>query len=175
MRRLTALFLLVLAAGAPPGFGWTQAPMPAPASAAGEIERVIDAFHAAAARADEKAYFALMAPSFAFLGTDASERWDKEAFRAFAHPYFAQGKGWTFTPRSRHLDRSSDGRIAWFDELLDSATYGECRGSGVLEKIDGTWKLQQYHLTIPIPNELAKELVARIRAAKDAKKQPPKP
>jgi ketosteroid isomerase-like protein len=138
----------------------------APPSAPAAIAAVVDAFHAAAAKADEEAYFALLAPNAVFLGTDATERWDKAAFRAFAHPYFSQGKGWTFTPRNRHIDLSRDGRVAWFDELLDSATYGECRGSGVLEKLDGGWKITQYHLTIPMPNDLAKELVARIREGK---------
>jgi ketosteroid isomerase-like protein len=141
------------------------APLSAQPAETSAVGTVIDAFHTAAAKADEEAYFGLMAPNGVFLGTDATERWDKAAFQAFAHPYFAQGKGWTFTPRNRHIDLSKDGRVAWFDELLDSATYGECRGTGVLEKGDGGWKITQYHLTIPMPNDLAKELVARIREA----------
>ena len=135
------------------------------------VTAVLDSFHAAAARADEEAYFALLAPNAVFLGTDATERWDKVAFRAFAHPYFAAGKGWTFVPRDRHVDFSRDGRVAWFDELLDSASYGECRGTGVLQRGDDGWKITQYHLTIPMPNDLARELVARIREA--AKQAPP--
>lgn len=132
------------------------------------VEALLDAFHSAAAKANEAAYFDLFAPSGVFLGTDATERWDKAAFQAFAHPYFAKGTAWTFVPRNRHVNFSADGRVAWFDELLDSATYGECRGSGVLEKIDGRWKVQQYNLSIPLPNDLAKNVVAQIRAAKGA-------
>jgi ketosteroid isomerase-like protein len=149
------------------------APLAAQRAETSAVATVIDAFHTAASKADEEAYFALMAPNGVFLGTDATERWDKAAFRAFAHPYFSQGKGWTFTPRDRHIDLSKDGRVAWFDELLDSATYGECRGTGVLEKGEGGWKITQYHLTIPMPNDLAKELVARIREA-TKKTAPPK-
>ena len=137
---------------------------PSPETAA--VSAVLDAFHAAADKADEEAYFGLLAPNAVFLGTDATERWDKAAFQAFAHPYFATGKAWTFAPRDRHVDFSQDGRVAWFDELLDSATYGECRGTGVLEKGEGGWKITQYHLTIPMPNDLAKDFVARIREAK---------
>jgi ketosteroid isomerase-like protein len=129
------------------------------------VGAVLDAFHTAASKADEQAYFDLLAPNAVFLGTDATERWDKTAFRAFAHPHFSKGTGWTFKPRDRHVDLSRDGKVAWFDELLDSETYGECRGTGVLEKIGGGWKITQYHLTIPMPNDLAKEFVARIRAA----------
>jgi ketosteroid isomerase-like protein len=167
MRQLTALALvLALTAGTASLSAQATPANPAPSSTeTTAIATVLDAFHAAAARADEEAYFALLAPNAVFLGTDATERWDKAAFRTFAHPYFAEGKGWTFTPRNRHVDLSRDGRVAWFDELLDSATYGECRGTGVLEKVDGGWKIVQYHLTIPMPNDLAKELVARIREA----------
>lgn len=130
------------------------------------VAKTLDAFHTAASKADEEAYFDLMAPNGVFLGTDATENWDKAAFRAFAHPHFSQGKGWTFTPRDRHIYLSREGQVAWFDELLDSATYGECRGTGVLEKLDGKWKIAQYHLTIPMPNDLAKDFVARIRETK---------
>jgi len=125
------------------------------------VNRVVDDWHRAAAAADEERYFGAMAPEFVFLGTDAKERWDRESFRSFAHPYFAKGKAWTFTPRHRNVVVHGD--VAWFDESLDSASYGECRGTGVLRRIDGAWKLAHYNLTIPIPNELAKEFVARIR------------
>ena len=47
----------------------------------------------AAAHAHEPRYFAHFAPEAVFLGTDAAERWDLGAFRAYAHPHFAQGKG----------------------------------------------------------------------------------
>lgn len=128
--------------------------------------KALDAFHAAASRADEAAYFELLAPNAVFFGTDASERWDKETFRAFAHPYFSQGKGWTFVPSDRHLDASRGGDVIWFDEKLASESYGDCRGTGVLERQpDGAWRITQYHLTIPIPNDLAKEFVAKIREA----------
>jgi ketosteroid isomerase-like protein len=141
-------------------------PAQAPPAETAAVSAILDAFHAAAAKADEAAYFGLLAPNAVFIGTDATERWDKETFRGFVHPYFAKGQGWTYTPRDRHVDFSQDGRVAWFDELLDSAKYGECRGTGVLEKGEGGWKITQYHLTIPMPNDLAEDFVARIRGAK---------
>ncbi len=152
---LSTVLLAPLAAGA-------REPIAPPEVAVG---RVLDDFHLAAAQADEARYFGLLAENAVFLGTDGSERWEKEAFRAFAHPHFAQGKGWTFTPRDRHVTFSTDGKVAWFDEALDSATYGACRGSGVLEKTKAGWRITQYNLSIPIPNDLADEFVARIRAA----------
>jgi ketosteroid isomerase-like protein len=139
------------------------------------VSQVLDDFHAAAAAADEARYFGHLLDHSIFLGTDATERWDKAQFLAFAHPYFSQGKGWTFVPRDRHVDFAANGTVAWFDELLDSATYGECRGTGVLEKTASGWKILQYHLTIPIPNDLADEVVGRIRAFESSAKAAARP
>src|SRR5688572_14940434 len=52
----------------------------------GEIGRVLDDFHAAAAASDLDRYFGHFAARGVFLGTDASERWDVAAFRAYAAP-----------------------------------------------------------------------------------------
>lgn len=125
--------------------------------------KILDDWHDAAAKADEGRYFGHFAPDAVFLGTDATERWDLAAFRAFAHPYFAKGKAWTFVPSGRHLAVTGDWAV--FDELLASESYGTCRGSGVLHKIAGVWKIVQYDLSIPVPNALAKDVVAKIREA----------
>lgn len=131
-----------------------------------KVNLLLDDWHDAAADADETRYFAAVAPEFVFLGTDATERWTLEAFRQFAHPYFEKGKAWTFLPRDRNVIFSPDGEIAWFDEKLDSASYGECRGSGVVRRMYGKWKIAHYNLTIPIPNDLAKTVVGMIREKK---------
>ena len=34
-----------------------------------------------------------------------------------------------------------------------------CRGSGVLEKIGGKWKIRQYVLSMTVPNEVVNEVV----------------
>ncbi len=128
------------------------------------IEAVLDAFHAAASAANEDLYFALLAPDAVFLGTAADERWAGEEYRAFVSSYFSRGKGWTYVPRKRSVTLAEDGRTAWFDELLENSSYGECRGSGVLRLRDGSWLVDQYNLTIPIPNEIAMEVVERIRS-----------
>jgi hypothetical protein len=80
---------------------------------------------------------------------------------AYARPYFRPGGGWTYHPRARHVSFAPDGRTAFFDELLDNAGLGETRGSGVLVREGGEWKVAQYNLSIPIPNPLA-DSVARI-------------
>ncbi len=130
------------------------------------IDATLDALHAAAARADGKAYFALFAPDSVFIGTDASERWPVEAFRAYAMERFAAGKGWTYAPRQRHVTLANIpcSCIAWFDELLDNERYGTSRGTGVLIRTDDGWKIEQYALAFPIPNDLAPDITARIKA-----------
>jgi ketosteroid isomerase-like protein len=154
--RLPALFCLVLLL---PVARLAAAP-------ADDVAATLDRFHAAAAKADGPTYFGLFTPEAVFIGTDATERWTLAEFKAFAEPYFSKGKGWTYTPRDRHVSFVPGTDVSWFDELLDNASYGVCRGTGVLRKIDGTWKIAQYHLTIPVPNSLAKQVVALIRAEK---------
>jgi SnoaL-like domain len=51
------------------------------------VEAALDAFHAAAAAAEEERHLALLAPDAAFLGT-GSERWAGEDYRAFVHSNF---------------------------------------------------------------------------------------
>jgi len=134
------------------------------AGAAG-AEGTLDALHRAAAVGDEETYFALFAPEAVFLGTDATERWSLAEFRAYALPYFERESAWTYRPRVRHITPLPGGETAFFDELLDHDRYGECRGTGVLRRIDGKWRVSQYHLTFPIPNAVAEEVTAHIRGS----------
>lgn len=127
------------------------------------VSDVLDALHQAASDADFERYFGLYADEFIFLGTDATERWDRDQFMEYARGPFSQGRGWTYTKLERHVYIAPDGQAAWFDERLDNANLGETRGSGALIKQDGEWKISQYNLTIPIPNEMAREVAAKIR------------
>ncbi len=128
------------------------------------ISRVLDDFHDAASKADETRYFSHFASNGVFLGTDATERWTVAQFREYAHARFATGRGWTYTLVERHIDFSPDGDCAWFDELLNNARYGLCRGTGVLLRHGSDWKIAQYHLTIPVPNDLAEDVANQIKA-----------
>jgi steroid delta-isomerase-like uncharacterized protein len=127
------------------------------------VTATLDALHQAASDADSDRYFGVFATDAVFLGTDATERWTRDEFMAYAKPYFDQGRGWTYLMIERHVSIAADGATAWFDERLDNASYGETRGSGVLIRESGQWKISQYNLTIPIPNELARGIVDRIR------------
>ena len=111
------------------------------------------------------AYFALFTPDARFIGTDASERWSLAEFRAYAEPYFARGRGWTYTPVERTVTLAPVQClcVAWFDEVLDSESYGVTRGSGVLRKTRDGWKIEQYVLSFAVPNARADAVVEAIR------------
>ena len=117
------------------------------------INNSLDQWHKAASDADFKAYFNLMTSDAIFIGTDATENWNIDAFKAFSKPYFDKGKAWSFTAINRniYLDPSSK-TTAWFDEHLNTQM-GICRGSGVMKKDDGVWKIKHYVLSIAVPNE----------------------
>ena len=134
-------------------------------SPAVRVAAVLDEWHRAAAAADEPRYFAHFSPNGVFIGTDATERWTLAQFREWAHPHFQQKKTWNFKSRDRHIDFSPDGKIAWFDEMLNTANLGVCRGSGVLVLDGKEWKIAQYNLSIPVPNAIASEIVAKIAAS----------
>jgi ketosteroid isomerase-like protein len=145
-----------------PGAASGQALMLAIAGA--EASKVLDDFHDAAAQADFDRYFGHFAEDAVFLGTDATERWTVEEFEAYARPYFKPGGGWTYKPHDRHLTVQKDGNTAIFDELLDNDGLGVARGSGVLVIEDDEWKIAQYSLSIPIPNELADRVVGILES-----------
>jgi len=134
-----------------------------------EIDKVLNSFHQAAADAEAKPYFDLLSQDSIFLGTDATERWTKAEFKAFVVPYFSKGQGWLYTPTQRNISLIEKGQVAFFDELLDSESYGTCRGSGVLIKTQHGWKISQYNLSIPMPNGIAKALVKQIKAVEQSK------
>jgi hypothetical protein len=117
------------------------------------IGAALDDWHAAAAHADEAAYFAHFAADAVFLGTDATERWTLEAFRGYAHPHFAAGKAWSFTPIRRAVTVDPSGALAWFDEDLATPNLGPARGAGVVVKRGGRWLISLYDLGVTVPNE----------------------
>ncbi|SDK72305.1 SnoaL-like domain-containing protein [Salinimicrobium catena] len=116
------------------------------------INKMLEAWHDAAARADYDAYFSKMADESIFIGTDPTENWEKDEFAKWSKPYFDKGKAWSFSTLERNIFLQEDCDIAWFDELLETQM-GICRGSGVVAKEDGEWKVKHYVLSIEIPNE----------------------
>lgn len=131
------------------------------------INQLLDDWHKAAANADYNGYFGKIADDGRYIGTDATENWDKKAFEAFSKPYFDKGRAWDFKPVERNIYFSKNGKVAWFDELLDTWMKG-CRGSGVLEKEGKEWKIKHYVLSMTVPNEVTKEVIPLKAKYEDA-------
>lgn len=117
-----------------------------------ELNSMLDQWHKDAALGRFESYFARTGADFVFLGTAPGERWNKKEFMAFCKPYFDRGKAWDFQPSNRHWLFIKKGKVAVFDEDLDTWMEG-CRGTGVFEKRKGEWVLIQYNLTVLIENE----------------------
>ena len=98
-----------------------------------------------------------------FLGTDKSERWTIEEFKVYAEPAFEDGHGWTYSVKERNWE--GEGNTRWFDEVLLNEKLGHCRGTGVVELIDGEWKIAHYALTMLVPNDIAAEVGAQTQRA----------
>ena len=127
-----------------------------------KISTLLDQWHMAASNADFDAYFGLMSDKAVFLGTDPSEVWDKNEFMEFSEPYFEEGKAWAFRAVDRNIYLGPSQEVAYFDELLD--TWMQlCRGSGVVVKEDGAWKIAHYVLSLTIPNEEINPIIALKR------------
>lgn len=117
-----------------------------------KVNQTLDNWHKAAADANFNTYFDLMADDAIFIGTDATENWTKPDFKVWAKPFFDKGKTWNFTALERHIFFDKTGKIAWFDELLNTQMK-ICRGSGVLVKVGKEWKIKHYVLSMTIPND----------------------
>lgn len=124
-----------------------------------EVNFTLDSWHESAANANFESYISIMTSNAVFIGTDATENWQLDAFKTFSKPYFEKGKAWEFTSIQRNIYFSENKKIAWFDELLDTQMK-ICRGSGVLIKTGDQWKIAHYVLSMTIPNDKTTEVVA---------------
>lgn len=124
-----------------------------------EIATLLDSFNAKAASADFNAYFNCFTKDGVFIGTDATEYWNKSAFEVWAKPYFDKKTTWKFKALQRNIYFGKQPDIAWFDELLQTQMK-ICRGSGVVVKQNNEWKIQQYVLSTTIPNSKLDQIVA---------------
>jgi ketosteroid isomerase-like protein len=152
LRYLASLGLILLFTG------------PVQADPQADVSLALDSFHAAASRADQPGYLGLLTDDAVFLGTDASERWQGQAFRDFVASHYGNGNGWTYVATQRHISVAADSTFAWFDELLDNEQLGVCRGSGILLLTADGWKIAQYNLSVPVPNALVGGVATAIRA-----------
>ncbi len=130
------------------------------------IATILDNWHKVAAEANYNDYFDAMSDESVFIGTDATENWNKKDFQTYAKPHFDKGKAWSFKAIERNIYISADNKTVWFDELLDTQMK-ICRGSGVLVFENGNWKIKQYVLSMTIPNQISKDVIPLKTAIED--------
>lgn len=123
-----------------------------------EINTLLDNWHKAASDANMTLYFDAMSKDAIYIGTDATENWTIDKFKTFAKPFFDRGKAWDFKVISRNVYTSAQQNYAWFDELLNTQMK-ICRGSGILRKENGQWKIVHYVLSMTVPNDNTNEVV----------------
>jgi len=128
-----------------------------------EINALLDGLHQDAHEGNFQSYFDRYTSDAIFLGTDKTERWSIEEFKAYAKPAFADGNGWSYSVVERNWEGVGDTR--WFDEILFNEKLGYCRGTGVVQLIEGEWKILHYALTMLVPNAIAAEVGAQTQEA----------
>lgn len=134
------------------------------------VEELLDAFSHAAATGNLREYFGCFYDERSrFLGTDASENWTAYEFFQYALPHF-RGDGtpaWKYDPipGTRKVDIFPSTEVpsfAIFDELLSSKFGATSRGSGTACHSSGHWFICSYHLSFPVPNDIAKDITKSI-------------
>ncbi|MFK7937644.1 MAG: nuclear transport factor 2 family protein [Saprospiraceae bacterium] len=126
------------------------------------IDTLMNRWHRAAATGDEEVFFGSMTADGIYIGTDASELWLRDELKEWSKKYFERDSAWSFTPTERNIYFAKDGQTAWFDELLDT-WMGACRSSGIVTKTAEGWKIQHYHLSIAVPNDVVQDYLKLLK------------
>lgn len=121
-------------------------------TATDKINHLLDNWHHAAAVADENTFFGSMTEDANYIGTDENEDWKRDEMKVWAKEFFERDSAWDFKKKNRNVYLHSDGKLAWFDETLDT-WMGVCRGSGVVVLTTEGWKIKHYVLSVAVPNE----------------------
>ena len=148
MKKIIAIVLLMFSQS-----GWSQE----------KLDALLDGLHQDAHEGNFQPYFARYSSDAIFLGTDKTERWTIEEFKSYAKPAFEDGHGWTYSVVERNWEGS--GNTRWFDEILLNEKLGHCRGTGVVQLIDGEWKIAHYALTMLVPNIIAEDVGTQTQEA----------
>ena len=128
-----------------------------------KINNTLDSLHYFASKADQKNYINLFSKNAVFFGTDIEERWPISVFNSYVKSRFDTGIGWTYQVNSRNIYISKNYKSAWFDELVENESYGIFRGTGVLIFENNKWKISQYNLLLPIPNDYLQKYANEIK------------
>ncbi len=152
---IISLCLVLFSAGACAQAGTTDA------AYRKQIHAFIDEWHDDAANA-RPAYFDKIAPTGIYIGTDKTELWNREQFKAWAKRFFDRKSAWSFKSTKRNIYMSADKKFIWFDELLDTQM-GVCQASGVMRKTETGFEIEHYQLSIAVPNGVADKVTKLVK------------
>jgi hypothetical protein len=156
-RFLTACFLCL-------GIALTGAASAAPdAELTRQVNAFVDGWHDDAANT-RMAYFDKIAKDGVYIGTDRSELWTRDQFKAWSKKYFDAKSAWTFKATRRNVYASADQSLIWFDELLDTKNMGAAMASGVMRKTKNSFEIVHYQLSLAVPNEVVDQVTGIIAA-----------
>lgn len=126
------------------------------------VNAFVDEWHDDAAHA-RMAYFDKMAPDGVYIGTDRSELWRRDEFKAWAKRFFERKSAWSFKATRRNVYATPDQSVIWFDELLDTPNMGHCMASGVIRKTARGFEIVHYQLSMAVPNEVGGQVTKLIK------------
>lgn len=158
MYKLT-LSLLVFAAVVVSGCSERPATEPETKAA----EAVLDKFAEALETQDLASISELVShdPNMVYFGFNHGERWvGYQALETAVRNQMNAYENLRLIPHDRVVTIGPDGETAWFSELLDwnMMTAGEpvsmrdVRFTGTLERVNGAWRIVQYHLSLTLPS-----------------------
>jgi len=154
-RFLTACFLCLGLIGAASASAATDAELTK------QVNAFVDGWHDDAANT-RMAYFDKIAKDGVYIGTDRSELWTRDEFKAWSKKYFDARSAWTFKATRRNVYASADKSLIWFDELLDTKNMGHAMASGVIRKTAKGFEIVHYQLSLAVPNEVIDQVTGII-------------
>lgn len=125
------------------------------------VNAFVDRWHDDAAHS-RMAYFDKIAKDGVYIGTDKTEHWRRDEFKAWAKPYFKRKSAWAFKAQRRNVYFSGDRSIIWFDEVLDTQM-GVCQASGVMRRKGERFEIVHYQLSMAVPNGVGGQVTRLIK------------
>lgn len=126
-----------------------------------QVNAFVDEWHDDAANT-RMAYFDKIARDGVYIGTDRTELWTRDEFKAWSKKYFDAKSAWTFKATRRNVYASADKSLIWFDELLDTKNMGHAMASGVIRKTRNGFEIVHYQLSVAVPNEVVDQVTGII-------------
>jgi ketosteroid isomerase-like protein len=124
-----------------------------------KLDSLMERWHLAAAEADAKHFFELMADDAIYIGTDPTERWLASELQEWSQAAFEEAPAWDFKALERNWGIDSSKTLAWCDEILQT-WMGKCRATAILRKEEDCWRIIHYQLSVTVLNEKMENFLA---------------